>query len=113
MANSFGSSLLEECGVKLDVRLLESWKVATRCASGTIFKALPSYEGAPRLEVEGEGYGSEQRLMLLTARLERIGNSVCCIVCQWRKGNALFSCAMGSKGVPRITLDNIASVRPW
>ena len=79
----------------------------------SIFKALPSYEGAPRLEVEGEGYGSEQRLMLLTARLERIGNSVCCIVCQWRKGNALFSCAMGSKGVPRITLDNIASVRPW
>src|SRR5215203_1829071 len=40
----------------------------------SIFKALPSYEGAPRLEVEG--YGSEQRLMLLTARLERIGNSV-------------------------------------
>ena len=42
----------------------------------SIFKALPSYEGAPRLEVEGEGYGSAQRLMLLTARLERIGNSV-------------------------------------
>ena len=42
----------------------------------SIVTALPSYEGAPRLEVEGEGYGNEQRLMLLTARLERIGNSV-------------------------------------
>src|SRR5829696_1060435 len=41
MANPFGSSLLEECGVKLDVRLLESWKVATRCASGTA-SSLPA-----------------------------------------------------------------------
>src|SRR5215207_8136911 len=40
----------------------------------SIVKALPSYEGAPRLEVEG--YGREQPHMLLIARLELIGNSV-------------------------------------
>jgi hypothetical protein len=42
----------------------------------SIVRALHSYERAPRLEVQGEGYGSEQRLMPLPACLKRIGDSV-------------------------------------
>src|SRR5687768_8058282 len=37
---------------------------------------LLAYQRAPRLQVQGEGYGGEQRLAPLAACLERIGDSV-------------------------------------